>query len=448
MPTRIRTRLVREAEQANREQLVRLGDEARQARHRRRMTQAQLGARVGLSQSAMSRLERGGGGGMTLDALQRVAVALEVTLRVGFQRDPLGETADAGHLAMQELVLRLGRAAGYTGSFELATKPAEPWRSADVGLADGAHRRLIHVECWNTIGDIGAAARSSARKQAELADLAIARWGTDATTGLVWVVRATARNRSLVARYPEVFGSRFPGSSRGWVDALTTGEPPPDRIRPRLERRRRNTLIRLATPPGARLSRWTTPTTSRLIRGGVAGAGPQWLELGAGQGAFTLALADVLGPGGEHPGDGSRCPSAGGGDPKRSGIAFRRRSWRPEPSTSRTGSRPGRSTACSRRTASTSSRTAIRRSGPIRVSIRPGGRLVVVEYDADRGNPWVPHPFSFATWRREAQAAGFEEPAPDRPCPEPVPRGDLRAPWQSVPSALVDSAPHGDDREE
>ena len=33
----------------------------------------------------------------------------------------------------------------------------------------------------------------------------------------------------------------------------------------------------------------------RLIRDGVAGAGPRWLELGAGEGAFTLALADILG---------------------------------------------------------------------------------------------------------------------------------------------------------
>ena len=36
-----------------------------------------------------------------------------------------------------------------------------------------------------------------------------------------------------------------------------------------------------------------------LIRGGVDGAGPRWLELGAGEGAFTLALADVLGADGE-----------------------------------------------------------------------------------------------------------------------------------------------------
>ena len=41
--------------------------------------------------------------------------------------------------------------------------------------------------------------------------------------------------------------------------------------------------------------------------------------------------------------------------------------------------------------------------------VRPGGRFVVVEYDADRGNPWVPHPFSFETWRRMAAEAGLRD---------------------------------------
>src|SRR6476620_11787480 len=36
-----------------------------------------------------------------------------------------------------------------------------------------------------------------------------------------------------------------------------------------------------------------------LIQSGVVGAGRRWLELGAGDGAFTLALADLLGPGSE-----------------------------------------------------------------------------------------------------------------------------------------------------
>ncbi len=43
--------------------------------------------------------------------------------------------------------------------------------------------------------------------------------------------------------------------------------------------------------------------------------------------------------------------------------------------------------------------------------LKPGGRLIVVEYDVDRGNPWVPHPFSFDTWKRMATENAFSEPA-------------------------------------
>ncbi len=175
----------------------------------------------------VGRLERGRGH-VDLDVIQRVAAAFETRLQVTFGRDRLDEPADAGHLAIQELVLHVGRAAGYAGSFELATRPAEPWRSADVGLRDDRRRRLVLVECWNTIGDIGAAARSSDRKRAEAEALVAARWGdAPAGVGVVWVVRATARNRALVARYPEVFAARFPGSSVAWVRALQRGDPPP-----------------------------------------------------------------------------------------------------------------------------------------------------------------------------------------------------------------------------
>jgi ubiquinone/menaquinone biosynthesis C-methylase UbiE len=41
--------------------------------------------------------------------------------------------------------------------------------------------------------------------------------------------------------------------------------------------------------------------------------------------------------------------------------------------------------------------------------LRPGGRLLVVEYNVDRGNTWVPHPFSYTTWAAMAERAGFAE---------------------------------------
>jgi len=222
-----RAALMVEAERRMREQWARLGAEFRRARSQRGLTQQQLADLAGVGRMVVSRAERGVGG-LTVDALQRVALAVGRPLVLDLQRDVLGQTADAGHLAIQELILGIGRRAGFVGRFELATRPAEPWRSSDVGLIDDGTRTLLVVECWNTIGDVGAAARSSSRKLAEASALAMARWGLGPmTVGLVWVVRATARNRAIVARYPEVFASRFPGSSAGWVGTLTRGTPPP-----------------------------------------------------------------------------------------------------------------------------------------------------------------------------------------------------------------------------
>ncbi|MFT4040582.1 MAG: hypothetical protein QM692_20550, partial [Thermomicrobiales bacterium] len=39
--------------------------------------------------------------------------------------------------------------------------------------------------------------------------------------------------------------------------------------------------------------------------------------------------------------------------------------------------------------------------------LRPNGRLIVVEYDTDQGNQWVPYALSYATFARLAQEAGF-----------------------------------------
>jgi transcriptional regulator with XRE-family HTH domain len=226
MPGVRRTQLAVEAARRTLEQKVRIGGDIRTMRERRGWTRTELASRAGIGRMVESRIERGATN-LDLDVLQRIGIALDRPLLATYGRDIQEGPADAGHLAMQELVLRLGRAAGYLGSFELPTRPSEPWRSVDVGLASDRHRRMLLVECWNTIGDVGAASRSTNRKRSELEDLAVGRWGNDARVGVVWVVRATARNRALLQRYPEVFGARFPASSRAWVAALTTAVPPP-----------------------------------------------------------------------------------------------------------------------------------------------------------------------------------------------------------------------------
>jgi transcriptional regulator with XRE-family HTH domain len=204
---------------------IALGAEVRRARRRRRLTQAQLAHRVGSSQTEISRIERGLGGRAPLETWVAIGVGLGRPLAVQLSR-PLGETrdepADAGHLEIQEAVLRLAHATGRPGTFELPTRPDDPRRSTDIGIRDASHRARILVECWNTFGDLGAAVRATRRKEAEAA----ATWPADRIT-TVWVVRDTAANRRTLARYAAIVEAAFPGSSRRWLRALTIGDVAP-----------------------------------------------------------------------------------------------------------------------------------------------------------------------------------------------------------------------------
>jgi len=229
MSRRRRPELLAEAARRNREALAGLGGELRRSRLRRRLKQAELAAMIGVAQSTISVMERGLGESLSVDVWQRAFTTVDRRLGLEPSRDIQDDVADAGHLGIQNLVLGLGRAVGYAGSFEVATRPADPSRSSDACLRDDRRRRLILAECWNTIGDIGAAARSTNRKVAEAGAFAAYAWGEEPhRVGAVWVVRATKRNRELVARYAEVFAARFPGSSARWVAALTRGDDPPD----------------------------------------------------------------------------------------------------------------------------------------------------------------------------------------------------------------------------
>jgi transcriptional regulator with XRE-family HTH domain len=204
------------------ERRVKIGREVRSMRLARRWTQSHLGDRAGIGRMMVVRIEAGTAA-LDAEVLDRLGAAFGVPVLMGFGRDPLDDVPDAGHLAMQELALGLGRRVGFTKQFELATRPQNPRHSADAALADDRRKVAIEIECWNTFGDIGAGARSSARKVAELGELLAHRWGEEGRVSSVWMVRNTARNRGIIARYPEVFRSRFPGSSAAWVRALTTG---------------------------------------------------------------------------------------------------------------------------------------------------------------------------------------------------------------------------------
>ena len=83
-----------------------LGAEVRASRKRRHLTQARLAAMVGLHQSSISRAELGHGDGLSIDAWQRIARALDRTLEIRLSQDPLEEPSDAGRFVIRERVPR------------------------------------------------------------------------------------------------------------------------------------------------------------------------------------------------------------------------------------------------------------------------------------------------------------------------------------------------------
>jgi SAM-dependent methyltransferase len=143
-----------------------------------------------------------------------------------------------------------------------------------------------------------------------------------------------------------------------------------------------------------------------LIAQGIAARGGIWADFGSGSGAFTLALADLLGAGAQI-----------------YSIDLDRRGLQRQRSALATLF-PG--TVLHPQLADFTQPLALppldgivmanslhfqRDKEPVLQQIlgylKPGGRLILVEYNADRGNRWVPYPLSFPTWKALADRSGF-----------------------------------------
>lgn len=143
-----------------------------------------------------------------------------------------------------------------------------------------------------------------------------------------------------------------------------------------------------------------------LLRNGIPGPGGVWADFGAGTGAFTLALAELLGPGAEI-------------------YAIDR-----DAAALRTNERATHAqfltTTVHHRVADFTRPLALppldgivlanalhfqRDQGAvvelIRGYLRPEGRLLMVEYNIVQGNAAVPHPVPFPRWQELASEAGF-----------------------------------------
>lgn len=136
------------------------------------------------------------------------------------------------------------------------------------------------------------------------------------------------------------------------------------------------------------------------------GEGGTWADLGAGSGAFTLALADLIGPHGIiHAIDRDR----GSLNELRSAFvsAVPHAELRTQNAdfTRRLDLSGLDGVVMANSLHFVDDKAAV--LALVRGYLKHHGRLLLVEYDIDRGNAWVPHPMSFETWRDIATDAGF-----------------------------------------
>jgi ubiquinone/menaquinone biosynthesis C-methylase UbiE len=147
----------------------------------------------------------------------------------------------------------------------------------------------------------------------------------------------------------------------------------------------------------------------RLLADGVRqDEGGMWADLGAGEGAFTLALADLIGPHGViHAVDRDRAALAELRLAAVSSVPMAEIRTQTGDFTRRLELAELDGVVMANALHFVDDKLPV--LALVRGYLRRGGRLLLVEYDSDRGNPYVPHPISFGTWRALADDAGFVE---------------------------------------
>ncbi len=144
-----------------------------------------------------------------------------------------------------------------------------------------------------------------------------------------------------------------------------------------------------------------------LLRDGIDGAGGAWADLGAGAGAFTLALAELVGPEAEiYAVDRDTSDLRANVKAMTARFPLARVQYEVADFTRPLALPPLDGIVMANALHFQAHPDAVVRQ--IRAYLRPGGHLLIVEYNIERGNSAVPYPVPYSRWERLARDSGFE----------------------------------------
>ena len=187
------------------------------------LRQGDLSALSRVSQSGISRVERGIAETMSLADLDRIARALNIRLSVDawWRGGELARLMDAGHAAIVEYIVGLLRAAGWQVLVEYTFNVFGERGSVDIVAWHAERRALLLVEVKTRIADLQEMLSTFARKLRLVPPLLAESEGwRPAVVGRLIVASGTTANRRVIAAHPSTFETTFPlhaHDARRWL---------------------------------------------------------------------------------------------------------------------------------------------------------------------------------------------------------------------------------------
>jgi transcriptional regulator with XRE-family HTH domain len=201
---------------------IRLGLSVRALRRRRRWTQEELGRRAGLSRSAISRIERGGGDALSVRLLRDVTGILgaRIRMQVLWQGEELDRLLDEDHARTVERVIRMLDANGWVVAPEVTFHFGLERGSIDVLGWHPPSRSLLVVEVKTVVADLQAMLAGLDRKARLAPDIARARGWSPATGSRLLVLPNDRTSRRRIARFEATVARALPARTvavRRWI---------------------------------------------------------------------------------------------------------------------------------------------------------------------------------------------------------------------------------------